>query len=130
MEKNDIALGLILALLFESFPKKVDIGRSSVDKEYFPDDEYFESIVFWLKDEGYLRFDRAAGDEEIFFINVVLSEKGLRTLRSPPKEISAYKSLGASLVGSSREIATDVAKSQIASAIGEMLGGFVSNLAK
>jgi hypothetical protein len=130
-EKANLVMGAIFANLLTAWPSPIHLTPQKILQPILEtttrdDVRVFASLVKWLSDEGYLRIGSATLDGS--YSNVVLSERGLRTLNSIPSGISSSKSYGEKIAEAAKEVTTDTAKKTIADLVGQMIGGVIKSL--
>lgn len=90
---------LVLGTLYQAFPQAVRLQVEVIDEN--PDSNTIKNFyytVYFLSSEGYLKYE-GAQDEGKFFIEVMLTMKGLRVLRLVPDAFQEKLNLGESFVG-------------------------------
>jgi hypothetical protein len=128
-EFNAIA-GLAFAQLYKEFPVRVDINRDAiadamrVSSDLLPSGRSFSQILAftlsWLQDENYISGSTHPGHAS--WQKLVLSEKGLRAMNAMPTNLG--ETVGSHLIGVSDRSAV----SQIANAVGSLIGGFTKSM--
>lgn len=89
---------LALGTLYQAFPQAVRLQVEVIDEN--PDSNTIKNFyytVYFLSSEGYIKYE-GAQDEGKFFIEVMLTMKGLRVLRLVPDAIQENLNLGESFV--------------------------------
>lgn len=116
IEKFDYVVGMVFAMLYESFPRRVVVDYMALNKDKnlsFANDESFEyCAVDWLEKSGYIWIL----EKENTHVKAVLSPKGLEILKSFPSSISntsEAKSIGENLVNLVKEGAKETTKKNI-----------------
>lgn len=126
MEKFNRLTGLLFAKLFEEFPVPTRFTPHSffeqmieiLDEEggfNFP--EYFESTVRWLDTAGYIWIAQDLCATEGPEFDLVLSERGLATLRKIPESLEGSESIGERLIGFAKSKTSDAVSTLISLAI-------------
>jgi len=108
IDRFDRLTGAVFAKLYESFPMGVDLDVMefsnviSPGKEYeevvsqaLDQDEFFNSAVVWLRDAGFITFDRTTLDNSMAY-QCRLTAKALQVLKSTPESIGG-ETLGSCL---------------------------------
>jgi hypothetical protein len=125
---------LVLGQLYEAFPQAL---RLKVEDVYEAPNEndirYFSYTVEFLASEGYIKH-QGASDEGLFFIEVILTMKGLTVLRLTPdsldaKEIEsldAKETLGHRFGGFLKNGAKDVGKEVLKAAVNQFMAAAAS----
>jgi hypothetical protein len=126
-EFNAIA-GFAFAQLYKAFPARVSINKNDIAHQMglsvhpdssLPSGKLFKEVLAltlnWLADEGYVRTSQGE--------KLVLSEKGLKALNAVPPSIG--KPIGSHLRNLSDQPS---AVSQIADAVGSLIGGFTKSM--
>lgn len=98
----DIYAGRVLNELLCKFPMPSDlkVPKLTIDRLNDKDEEKHREIIYhtinWLADENFIRYrDKTLGLE--LFTDVVLTSKGLKTLKQTPKNLSDNPTLATSL---------------------------------
>lgn len=99
IDRFDRLTGAVFAKLYESFPMGVDLDVMefsnviSSGKEYeevisqaLDQGEFFNSAVVWLRDAGFITFDRTTLDNSMAY-QCRLTAKALQVLKSTPESI-------------------------------------------
>lgn len=119
---------LILAKLYGQFPIPCHFAVAELDEheDLPPSDtdrrvqrvEIYTAAVRFLADEGYIRFSGSTGQNR-FFMDVVLTSKGLAALQKSPESLAAKpsKTLGDVFTESSGDLFKDGVKEAIRQAI-------------
>ena len=103
MEKFNLLVGLLFGRLYGEFPVALRVTPEqfldeAIDKEDYEGSfnfmEYFESTVKWLETAGYIWVTQDLSTDGVAEFDVVLSEKGLETLRRVPKSLEGTASIG------------------------------------
>ena len=124
VEFNAIA-GLAFAQLYKEFPARVDINKDAiadamgVSSDLLPSGRSFSQILAftltWLQDEGYI--SRSPHPGHGYLRNVVLSEKGFRTMNVVP--LTLGEPIGSHLRNlADQQPSAAASLSQIADAVG------------
>ncbi|AWH87899.1 hypothetical protein [Limnobaculum parvum] len=126
---NEI-VGVILGLLYESFPLKtdlmaVDVVGKETETNYFSehdseviltvsDDDaiFYLDTIDWLKESGYLTGQRSSDGIH----NVVLTAKGLEVLNATPESLGLP--LGVKIVNSVKSEGKEALRSLVSQALG------------
>lgn len=132
----DICATFILGKAYESFPVQTEVDMFALYEEIcdrFDDVSYDEasnalvvitSSIEWLRSYGYLTFQDA--DNNVAR-SVLLTEKGLRALRSVPKSIDVEReTVGDVLVAAGKE----GTKEAVLRGVGLLFGGFTAALSQ
>jgi hypothetical protein len=133
-EFNAIA-GLAFAQLYKEFPARVDISSDAiahamgVSSDLLPSERSFSQILAftltWLQDEGYI--SRSPHPGHGYLRNLVLSEKGLRTMNAVPPSLG--EPVGSHLRNlADQPSAGPSAASQIAEVVGSFIGSFTKSV--
>ena len=111
IETFNLIAGLILADLYEHFPKPISIGAGDIAKRAglcanpedptWQEEELPDAVVEWLKDEGFIRTG-SGSMSPIYHHQVVLSHSGLRLL-SVPGVLHSNESVGAGLAKAAKD---------------------------
>jgi len=119
----------IMVRLYSAFPVPEDLDFEAFDFEgIFPDEDrdrlakIWAHSVRWLRSEGIIRVDAAAGDGDDQFLGVVLTEKGFRILNRPT-DLHANLKLGESLAISMNDPVTETGRNHIREQVDEIFGG-------
>ena len=116
MEKFNKLVGLIFGKLYEEFPVPVELTPETFLNQIigeddgegsFNFDDYFGSTIKWLETADYIWIeqDDSSFDGPIFA--VVLSERGLESLRKVPDSLEGSASIGERLVSFSKSKASE-----------------------
>jgi hypothetical protein len=130
----DICATFILGRAYESFPVPAEVDMSTLYKDIcnrFNDISLEEgwnalsvitSSIEWLRSYGYLTYQ---GEDNNVARNVLLTEKGLRALRSVPRSLDIEReTVGDVLVAAGKE----GTKEAVLRGIGVLFGGFATGL--
>lgn len=124
-------IGHVFALHLEHWPYRIGF-RADVVFEKAGNLEVNElnarmikDVIWWLKDEGYLRLERISEDG-LNFDGSILTEKGLRLLNQIPKNIG--KSYGEAISEFAKDAVKDSMKRQLADLVGQMIGGIFKSV--
>lgn len=121
-EVAGVWISYLLGELFAEFPRRqsftaLDVASQSGVEPRRDPEEFFDDLVLWLKDNGYVRFTQST-DGAAF--DVALTERGFTVLGQKPEGLD--RPLGSKL----KEIATGVAreggKAAIAQTVGTLFG--------
>ena len=132
MEKFNLLVGLLFGTLYEKFPVPLRINPEQfLDQTIGKDDEegsfdfmeYFDSTVKWLETAGYIWVTQDLSDDGGAEFEVVLSEKGLETLRRVPKSLEGAASLGERLSNFARSKTSEAVGTLVSLAITSAAGG-------
>ncbi|WP_404366786.1 hypothetical protein [Marinobacter sp.] len=132
MAKFNLLVGLLFGRLYEEFPVSLRVTPEQfldeiVDKEDYEGSfnfmEYFESTVKWLETAGYIWVAQDLSDDGGPEFDVVLSEKGLETLRRVPKSLEGTASIGERLSIFGRSKASDAVGTLVSLAITSAVSG-------
>jgi hypothetical protein len=122
MEKFNLLVGLLFGRLYEEFPVSLRVTPEQFLNQTIVEDdedgsfnfkEYFESTLRWLETAEYIWITQDFSDDGGPEFDVVLSEKGLETLRRVPKSLEGTASLG--------ERFSSFAKSKTSDAVGTLV---------
>jgi hypothetical protein len=133
-EFNAIA-GLAFAQLYKEFPARVDIDKDAianvmgVSSDSLPSRRSFSQILAatlsWLQDEGYISGSNHPSHAS--WQKLVLAEKGLRAMNSVPPSLG--EPVGSHLRNLSDQPSEGPSRvSQIADAVGSLIGGFTKSM--
>lgn len=134
MERFNQLAALIFARLYENFPVPLELTPTAYLSEIietddydgaFNFDEFFGSTVKWLERAGFVWIDRDNSTYDGPAYDVVLSERGLATLRSVPNSLEGTASLGERFANFSREKASEAVSTLIAIVINAAAQGGV-----
>ncbi|MFT7404679.1 hypothetical protein [Zhongshania sp.] len=126
MDNFNRLTGLLFAKLFEEFPVPIRLTPDSFLEQLIKelDDEgefnfpvYFSSTVKWLNTAGYIWIaeDLCTSSGPVF--DLVLSEKGLATLRKIPESLEGSESIGERLVAFAKSKTSETVSTLISLAI-------------
>jgi hypothetical protein len=103
IELFDLYVGKIFVLLYEEFPVRKNINacdflgyKEKYDESNYTDKEdkecgIFESTMEWLQESGYILYKEKSS---VWYIDVILSAKGLELLKAVPESVRTKKSIG------------------------------------
>lgn len=94
IEKFDLYVGKILALLYEEFPVRKNIRYLSDFGDV--DVRVFASTIEWLIDSEFIECRHYTIDDDLI-VGARLTLKGLELLKQKPKSLQSGKSFGESL---------------------------------
>lgn len=126
---------LILARLYQTFPRPLPLDMDRLDTDPLPPDApanrflerntVYGATLEFLADEGYLKFVSKAGPEHArVFSGVRLTSKGLAALnRVPPALRPPSRTLGDQMIEWGRGALSDVGKEALKQGVSLMLGG-------
>lgn len=132
MDKFNTLVGHLFGRLYDEFPVPLRIRSDQFLNETIEEDdfegsfnfmEYFESTVKWLETAGYIRITQDLSDDGCAEFDVVLSEKGLETLRRVPKSLEGTASIGERLSSFGRSKASDAVSTLVSLAITSAVNG-------
>ncbi|WP_428035104.1 hypothetical protein [Amphritea sp.] len=135
MQKFDTLVALIFSRLFLEFPEPVRLNADSfLDDVIDQDDEegsfnfieYFWHTVDWLVAEGYIRITADFSSMDGKSYEVVLTQKGLQSLRKVPDSLQGSESLGERLVEFSKNKGSEAVGTLISLAINTASSAIVS----
>lgn len=120
IETFNRSVGLLFGKLYETFPKRVQLGFNDLAIEMFDDDDngnevYFEKLaifsetVSWLEQAGYIWADKIDNYDAY---GIVLSPKGLEVMKVVPGTLSG-KSIGEELSKIVKSGAKETAKTVV-----------------
>ena len=142
IELFDLAVVYFADMLYKNFPICVNIDIfeevkkepfSSIRMEEFQKALILSETLFWLEENGFLRFENStnrlslSNSEPIpsqFFDCARLSAKGLSILKSPPKTIDKKESLGEKI---SHDLQTIIAQKTL-SKVSDIVSDFIVKL--
>lgn len=128
IERFDEITGKVLGALYQQFPVPVNLSAAKFVEPATryceiiggevpsKDAEFFNACVRWLADAGYLRLNQ---DAHFYGVveSVVLTAKGLETLKAVPKSLDGAHSIGEQLV--------EAAKSGMAEQVRDLTNNFL-----
>lgn len=132
MDKFNVLVGHLFGRLYEDFPVPLRVRpeqflNDTIELDDFEGSfnfmEYFESTVRWLETAGYIWVTQDLSDDGGAEFDVVLSEKGLETLRSVPKSLEGTASIGERLSSFGRSKASDAVSTLVSLAITSAVSG-------
>ncbi|MFY3772997.1 hypothetical protein ACOSZC_02585 [Marinobacter salsuginis] len=132
MEKFNSLVGLLFGRLYDEFPVPLRVRPEQfLDEVIAKEDhegsfnfiEYFESTVRWLETSGYIWVTQDLSDDGGSEFEVVLSEKGLDSLRRVPKSLEGKASIGERLSGFGRSKTSEAIGTLVSLAITTAVNG-------
>ena len=128
IETFDKFVGYILADLYQSFPvcKEVQVSYFAKKCDMGGEDLILSETLFWLQDTGFLTFTGPKEKhirrmEEVttfpIFSCIVLTAKGLETLKKTPKSIDKKKGIGENIIDAVQR----GAKAELSELVSDML---------
>lgn len=102
IELFDLYVGKLFVILYEEFPVRKNINacdfleyEEKLDEAYTREEEkscdIFDSTVQWLRESGYILYKEKSS---VWYIDVILSAKGLELLKAVPDSIRTKRSIG------------------------------------
>lgn len=116
IQRFDEITGKVLASLYQSFPVPMNLPAADFVEpatricEHLGDEipseeaEFFIACVEWLAEAGYLKLRETHYG---FALDVVLTAKGLETLKAVPQSLNDNESIGEQLIEATRKGVTD-----------------------
>lgn len=132
MEQFNLLVGLLFGRLYEEFPVALRVTPAQFLEEAIEEDdyggsfnfvEYFESTVRWLETAGYIWVNQDLSDDAGPEFDVVLSEKGLESLRRVPISLEGTASIGERLSSFGRSKASEAIGTLVSLAITSAVSG-------
>jgi len=124
MELFNKGAALILAKLFDEFPKSVYLNIAHLDEKMTDREaEVYGSTLIFLRDEEFIRCSGQILHGGLMAGNVVLTSKGLNVLNSTPDALKQKISLGEQV----KEVAKNGTKETINNIMKIVIGSLVSN---
>ncbi len=132
MDKFNVLVGHLFGRLYDEFPVPLRVRPEQFLNETIEIDdfegsfnfmEYFESTVKWLETAEYIWVTQDLSNDGGTEFDVVLSEKGLETLRRVPKSLEGTASIGDRLSSFGRSKASDAVSTLVSLAITSAVSG-------
>lgn len=120
MDEFNRITAIVFAKLYDAFPQGIRLAVEDVsDGDERPEENTirnFDYAVRFLASEDFLKYT-GESDEGLFFVEVILTLKGLKILRSIPEALEEKESLGqrvtALVKGGSKEVSKEALKAVV-----------------
>lgn len=131
MEKFDTLVALIFSKLFSDFPEPVRLESDEFLENIINEDdyegsfdfkEYFWHTVDWLVAEDYVRITLDISSDNGKSYEVVLTQKGLQSLRKVPESLQGNETIGERLVEFSKNKGSEAVSTLVSLAINTAIG--------
>ena len=126
IDKFNEFVGLLFADLYKSFPTPFNINASTYLEEIISEDDeqgafdYTQFVIHscrWLNSSGYIQLDGSEYIGGSADYHIVLTEKGLETMKLTPDSLESHESIGELLVDSAKNNAIESAGELAAKAL-------------